>query len=112
MASAQVYRPERDWSGEVVGKLEDYLLGTVEGVVLGGPAPAPVSGFAGVVSTQDQLGVPRHQSSGIAVRQHDRLKLADGTWLAVVGPEQWSQPHALTGTDFGYGWFQVDAVYG
>jgi hypothetical protein len=36
MATAQVFRPQRDWKGQTAGELDDYLIATGTGVVMGG----------------------------------------------------------------------------
>jgi hypothetical protein len=97
MATARVFRPARDWKGQTVGELDDYLLGEVTGVVVGGPAPQPVRHFPGVVSTEGMIGIPFAQDSGIVVQQNDRL-LIDSEVYAVTGPRQWTQANTITGT--------------
>ncbi|OYN79981.1 hypothetical protein CG716_11020 [Mycolicibacterium sphagni] len=112
MRTARVYRRELDWAGSPVSSdPDDDYLGDVAGVIVGGPAPQPVSGFAEVVSTEGMIGIPRAQDSGIIVEQHDRLVI-DGVTHAVTGPRQWDFPHQLTGTARARYWVQVEAVHG
>ena len=110
MADATVYRPERNWKGETVGQLDDWLIGTVERVVIGGPAPEPVRRFPGVVSTEGMLGIPYEQDSGITVQQHDRL-LIDGELYAITGPRQFTHSNTLTGTPPTHYWVQATASH-
>ncbi|TDZ41891.1 hypothetical protein CCUG63695_01852 [Mycobacteroides franklinii] len=97
MATAQVYRPVRTWKGDIQGELDDYLIGTVSGVVMGGPSVAPLARFPGTVSTEGQIGIPWSQDSGVVVQQHDRL-LIDSTLYAVVSDRLWTHESVLTGT--------------
>ena len=106
MATAQVFRPQRDWKGQTTGKLDDYLIGTVTGVVMGGPSVQPVARFPGTVSTEGQLGIPWEQESDIVVQQHDRL-LTDSTVYAVVSDRLWTGENALTGYRPSYYWVEI-----
>ncbi|ULN33612.1 hypothetical protein [Mycolicibacterium smegmatis] len=106
MATASVFRPERDWKGQTVGVLDDYLIGTVTGVVMGGPSVQPLARFPGTVSTEGQIGIPFEQASGIVVEQHDRL-LIDGTLYAVTSGRLWTGQNVLTGTIPSYYWVET-----
>lgn len=106
MATAQVFRPERTWKGDIQGQLDDYLIGTVTGVVFGGPSVQPTARFPGVVDTSGQLGIPWEQSSGIVVQQHDRL-LIDGTLYAVTSDRLWTHENTLTGTRPSHYWVET-----
>jgi hypothetical protein len=110
MATATVYRPERDWKGQTVGELDDYLIGTVTGVVVGGPAPQPVARFPGVVSTEGMIGIPYEQASGITVEQHDRLVI-DDELFAITGPRQFTHTNTLTGTPPTHYWMEAESSH-
>jgi len=103
MTTATVYRTTRDWAGSPT---DDDCLGEISGVILGGPTPNRVPWDRGAVSTEGMAGWPKQD---ITVRQGDYLVI-DDVRHRVVGPAQWSRPHALTGTDFGYVWHLVEAV--
>lgn len=102
---AQVFRPVRGWKGQI-GNLEDYLLGEIAGVIIGGPSVQPVRGFPGVVSTEGQLGIPWEQASGIVVEQFDRVLIGD-TLYAVVSKRLWTGDNVLTGSQPTYYWVDV-----
>ncbi|OBK69519.1 hypothetical protein A5653_12520 [Mycobacterium colombiense] len=106
MATACVYRPERDWKGQTIGELDDYHIGDVTGCVMGGPSVQPVRNFPGTVSTEGQLGIPWAQESGVVVKQHDRL-LIDSTLYAVVSDRLWTHENVLTGTVPSYYWVEI-----
>ncbi|MCW2625331.1 MAG: 32, Wildcat 32 [Mycobacterium sp.] len=106
MATAQVHRPVRTWKGDIQGELNDYLIGTVTGVVMGGPSVQPLARFPGTVSTEGQVGIPFAQESGVVVQQHDRL-LIDSTLYAVVSDHLWTQANTLTGTEPTHYWVAV-----
>lgn len=106
MTTAHVFRPERTWKGDIQGQLDDYLIGTVTGVVMGGPSVAPLARFPGTVSTEGQIGIPWVQDSGIIVQQHDRL-LMDGTLYAVTSDRLWTGENVLTGTVPSHYWLEV-----
>lgn len=109
MATAQVYRPVRTWKGDIQGELDDYLIGTVTGVVMGGPSVQPLARFPGTVSTEGQIGIPWAQESGVIVAQHDRL-LIDSTLYAVVSERLWVGENVLTGSASSYYWVEVQAT--
>lgn len=109
MATAQVFRPGRDWRGQIVGQLDDYLIGTVTGVVVGGASTQPVRHFPGVVSTEGQLGIPFEQNSGIVVQQHDRV-LVGSTLYAVTSGRLWTHENTLTGTAPSHYWVDVEST--
>lgn len=106
MSTAKVYRPDRDWKGQTVGELDDYYLGDVTGVVIGGPSVQPLARFPGTVSTEGQIGIPWEQESGLEVAQHDRLVI-DGTLYAVTSDPFWTSDNVLTGTRPSYYWVEV-----
>ncbi|MFN6542808.1 hypothetical protein [Mycolicibacterium nivoides] len=103
---AKVYRPERDWKGQTIGELDDYHIGDVTGCVMGGPSVQPLARFPGTVSTEDQLGIPWAQESGVVVKQHDRL-LIGSTLYAVFSERLWADPNVLTGSQPSYYWVEV-----
>lgn len=109
MATARVYRPQRDWSGDVIGTIENYYIGSVENVAMGAASQRPLHQFQEVVSTHGMIGVARLQDSGVIVEQGDRLSL-DGTWYAVTGPREWDFPNVLTGTVPSYYWVAVESI--
>lgn len=112
MSVARVYRPTFGWKG-IQGKVEDYYIGDVTGVILGGAAPQPIGRFPGVVSTEGMMGIPYEQDSGIEVQQRDYLSVGDDLYV-VNGPRQWEEDHAFAGTDVteDYYWVQVEASHG
>lgn len=103
--NAIVYRPERNHKGDVIGTLDDYLVGEISGVVIGGPSVQPVGRFPGVMSTEGQLGIPWSQDSGIVVQQYDRLVM-DGLWYAVTSSRLWTGDNVLTGSRSSYYWIE------
>ena len=106
MATVQVFRLERDWRGQTAGELDEYLIGTVTGVVMGGPSVQPTRNFPGVVDTTGQIGIPWAQESGIVVQQHDRL-LIESTVYAVVSDRLWTGKNELTGSQPSYYWVEI-----
>ncbi|WP_124712690.1 hypothetical protein [Mycolicibacterium nivoides] len=109
MATASVFRPERDWKGQTVGELDDYHIGDITGVVIGGSSVQPLARFPGVVDTTGLLGVPFGQESGIVVQQHDRL-FVDGTLYAVTSDRLWTSENVLTGSTPTYYWVEVSST--
>ncbi|MGE2835121.1 hypothetical protein [Mycobacterium sp. SMC-4] len=103
MATAKVFRPERNWRGENVGG--DGYLGEVAGVIVGGPSVQPLAKFPGTVDTSGMLGIPYAQTSGISVRQHDRL-LIGSTQYAITSDPQWTDENTLTGTPPTHYWVE------
>lgn len=112
MATAHVFRPVKGWKG-TVGHYEDYPLGDVTDVIVGGAAPAPISRFPGVVSTEGMIGIPYEQDSNIIVQKGDVLDLGTAIYF-VTGPRQWEEDHTFSGTDVtdDYYWVEVTASYG
>ena len=108
MATAQVFRPERDWKGQTVGELDGYHIGDVSGVVMGGPSVQPLARFPGTVSTEGQLGIPWVQDSGIVVQQHDQLVIS-GQLYAVTSDRLWTGDNVLTGTTPSHYWVDVES---
>lgn len=107
MATAQVFRPQRDnFKGQIIGKLEDYHIGDVTGVVIGGPSVQPVRNFWGTVSTEGLIGIPFDQESGVVVEQHDRL-VVDGHLYAVISDRLWTGENTLTGTTPSHYWVEA-----
>lgn len=106
MATAKVYRPERDWKGQTIGELDDHHIGDVTGVVMGGPSVQPLARFPGTVSTEGQIGIPWAQESGVIVQQYDRL-LIDGTLYAVTSGRLWTDANVLTGSQPTYHWVET-----
>lgn len=109
MATAHVYRPERDWKGQTVGDLDDYRIGTVTGIVMGGPSVQPLARFPGTVSTEGQIGIPWSQESGVVVQQHDRL-LINGTLYAVTSDRLWTDANVLSGSQPTYYWLETSST--
>lgn len=109
MATAKVYRPEHTWKG-VDGELDDWLIGEVTGVVLGGPAPEAIPRFPGLVSTEGMVGIPFTQASGIVVGKGDRL-IIDNVLYLVSGPRQWTNVNTLTGTAPTHYWVEVQSSH-
>lgn len=113
MTVARVFRPDRDWK-QIKGKVEDYPIGAVDGVIMGGASPQPVGRFPGVVSTEGQIGIPFEQDSGVLVQQGDFLAI-DGVLYSVRGPRAWTEEHAFAGVEDvvdDYYWVQVEASHG
>ncbi|MCV7373132.1 hypothetical protein H5P33_10455 [Mycolicibacterium arabiense] len=86
--------------------MDDYLIGTVTGVVMGGPSVQPVRNFPGTVSTEGQIGIPFDQESEVVVQQHDRL-LIGSTLYAVVSDRLWTDVNVLTGSQPSYYWVEI-----
>ena len=106
---AEVYRPVRNWKGDYAGELDDFHIGTVTGVIRGGPAVQPLAKFPGTVSTEGQIGIPFEQESGVIVEQHDRL-LIDGTLYAVTSDRLWTDPNSLTSTPASHYWVETTST--
>ena len=114
MTTVRVYRPQYDWKGQRVNEdLEDDYIGPLTGVIIGGASPQPVGRFPGVVSTQGQIGIPYDQESDVLVQQRDFISIGDD-FYAVLGPRQWEEEHAFSGTDVteDYYWMNVEASHG
>lgn len=109
MATAKVFRPERNWKGNV-GKFEDYPIGDVTGVVIGGPAPTDIPRFPGIVSTEGMIGVPFAQDSGITLEKGDYLDIGDDIYQ-VTGPRQWTQANTITGTQPRLYWVECQSSH-
>lgn len=104
---AKVFRPETNKHGQIIGELDDYYLGDVAGIILGGPAPETVKDMPGLVTSEGLIGIPR----GSDVQQHDRLEVG-GQLYKVTGPRLWNHPHPLTGTLARFYWVQARTVHG
>ncbi len=108
MATAKVFRPPRSWKGPA--KFEDFPLGDVTGVVIGGPAPQAIPRFPGLVNTEGMIGIPFQQDSGITVDRGDYLDINDDIYL-VTGPRQWTNASTLTGTAPSLYWCEVQSSH-
>ncbi|MBI3217595.1 MAG: hypothetical protein HYZ38_27605 [Mycobacterium sp.] len=106
MSTATVYRPERNAKG-IIGNFDDYPLGEVTGVILGGVSARSLRGFPGLVETSGQAAFPK--DAPITVQPGDRVVIS-GVAYAVVGPVEWAEPSALTGYDFGYYWLTLEST--
>src|SRR4051812_42750145 len=102
MASGVLYRPvSRDSNGDptdsdgkvVRGGADGTEVGTVDGLVIGGPNWQPVNDRGDVVDTTGLVGVPVAES---VQPRHGDLLVVEGIRFAVKGPPQWSNPNTLT----------------
>lgn len=109
MVTAKVFRPERNWKG-TVGTYDQYPIGDVTGVVVGGPAPTEIAKFPGIVSTEGMIGVPFVQASGIVLEKGDYLDIGDDIYQ-VTGPRQWTQANTLTGTPPTHYWVEAQSSH-
>lgn len=107
--TGELYRFSVDFRGDPVGgkpiRPENHV-GTVTKIILGGMAVTRRPGRAETSSTEGMIGVP---NDGVMPAKGDRLVIDDVVYQ--VGPSQWSHRSSLVPNfDFGYTWFDVNAV--
>jgi hypothetical protein len=94
--------------GNVARIGDNAEVGTVTGLVLGGPSWRSVNGARGdVVDTTGQVGVPVDQVNQPA---HGDLLVIDGVRYSVKGPPSWTHDNTLTGTSRRYRWWLIAAA--
>jgi hypothetical protein len=81
-------------------------VGTVSGLVIGGPSWQPSSRRGDVVDTTGQVGVPVNEA---VQPRHGDLLVVDGTSYRVHGPPQWAT-RGLVATPPRYRWFTITAA--
>jgi len=116
MATGTIYRPlRRNPNGDPVDQGGNVIrigangteVGTVNGLVLGGPNWQPANVRGNVVDTTGLVGVPVSEP---VQPTHGDLLVIDGVKFSVQGPPQWSSANTLTGTPRRYRWFTVTAA--
>ncbi|RUP29750.1 MAG: hypothetical protein EKK51_18805 [Mycolicibacterium sp.] len=100
-----VYRGDTD----KYGNADKQLNGTIQGVVSWGQyARNGEKMRAESASVSVELFVKR----GTDLKPRDRVVRADGQVFMVVGGSMWDQLHPMTGFDFGWTAYRLDAVTG
>jgi hypothetical protein len=116
MSTGVVYRPvARDHNGDAIDADGNVIrvgsdgteVGTVDGLVIGGPYWQPANRRGDTVDTTGLVGVP---VSELVQPAHGDLLVVGGIRYRVQGPAQWSHPNTQTGTSPRYNWFTVTAV--
>ncbi|KAA0083273.1 hypothetical protein CIW52_12620 [Mycolicibacterium sp. P9-64] len=116
MVTGTVYRaPARNAHGDPVDtggnvvRLDDgaALVGTINGVILGGQAVASSRGRQESSDTSGQIGCPTTEA--VHLQFGDRIDIRSVRYKVISRPA-WDDPSALTGTEFGYAWFDVEAT--
>ncbi|MCA2256664.1 hypothetical protein JF710_26105 [Mycobacterium intracellulare] len=108
--SVEVYRGDTDKYGNPTKALH----GTVSGVFAWGTGSSSYRAFPDRAGKREStraiadLYVPR----GTDLKTRDRVKRANGDEYAVVGRPLWDQPHPMTGHNFSWMVFQVEAISG
>lgn len=85
----------------------DVLVGTITGIIMGGQSVAPSRGRQESSDTTGQIGCPTTEA--VHLQFGDRIDIA-GVRYKVTSRAEWDYPSSLTGTDFGYAWFHVEAT--
>lgn len=86
--------------------------GSVDGVFAWGTGSSSYRAFPDRTGKREaqrifaDLYVPR----GTDLKARDRIKRANGDEYAVISPALWDQPHPMTGHNFGWMVFQVEAI--
>lgn len=83
------------------------VVGTITGLVMGGPNWRPANARGDVVDTTGLVGVP---ASEVAQPTHGDLLVVDGVRFSVRGPAAWTHANTLTGTPPRYRWWTVTAA--
>lgn len=110
MASGVLYRPVgRDAHGDPIDSSGNVVhvgdeVGTVNGLVIGGPKWQPAAG--GVVDTTGLVGVPVSEPVQPA---HGDLLVVDGIRYKVQGPPQWAT-RGLVSSPPRYRWWTITAA--
>lgn len=111
MSAATLYRPYArnahgdpvNSDGKVVRVRDAENIGTINGVVLGGPSWRPADG--GTVDTTGLVGVP---VSELVQPEHGDLLVVDGIRYTVHGPPQWAT-RGLVPTPPRFRWWSIAA---
>jgi hypothetical protein len=111
----QVYRvPSRDAHGDRVvdGKVVHptdgvALVGSINGIIMGGQSVTPSRGRQESSDTTGQIGCPTTEV--VHLQFGDRIDIG-GVRYKVTSRAAWDYPSALTGSSFGYAWFDVEST--
>ena len=96
-----------DGGGNVV-RLTDgvALVGSIT-IVMGGMSVTPSRGRQESSDTTGQIGCPTTEA--VHLQFGDRIDIG-GVRYKVTSRAEWDYPSSLTGTSFGYAWFDVEST--
>lgn len=113
MATGTLYRaPSRDAYGDPIDLDGNVIhvgnigteVGTIDGLVIGGPKWQTADARGDVVDTTGLVGIPVAEP---AQPQHGDLLVVDGIRYTIQGPPQWAHANTLSGTPSRYRWFTI-----
>lgn len=114
MATGTLYRPHArnehgdpvNADGQVARASEAENLGTITGLVIGGPSWRPTNRRGEVVDTTGQVGIPADSD---VQPTHGDLLVIDGVKFKIHGLPQWAS-RGVVPTPPRYRWWTVTAV--
>ncbi|QEN13468.1 hypothetical protein ACRDU6_13025 [Mycolicibacterium sp. ELW1] len=112
MATGTLYRPAaRDAHGDPVDAEGNVVhvggeVGTISGLVVGGPKWQPAGQRGDIVDTTGLVGVPLREP---VQPEHGDTLVMDGVKFKIQGPPQWASRGLVTTTPR-YRWFTITAV--